>query len=164
MTLEDERMCWNFLNYVDQHDYAPEPWDDEVLMTAEEWVLDEYYPKPPWQKDLENVKKGHVTSIDNCVGEFFNFHLSVGNFLKDELRKNGKHIDIEMKKENWMDTADITFDEKNHVIKYAVEKEKCSEVIKLKRIDSSSARDSCDKLGALLNEYYNKFDRVCESV
>lgn len=81
----DNELLKAFLDLIETGEYAPEPFDDDVPMTAEEWIFDEYEHSTGFD-NLANAKAGYDSSIDNCSGELWNYNVVIAEFLTKELK------------------------------------------------------------------------------
>ena len=145
--LEDQ-----FIEFLDTRGYPPEPWCRQEQMKARDWVFDDFSEcegepfdpdeykskkskdgRPEWWKQLVNVQRGKPShnSIDNCVGEFHNFHSALGKFFGDR-----HHCDVKLLEEPWFEQSDATFDD-NQFLRYIANKK----VVALSRKENSEARN-----------------------
>jgi hypothetical protein len=144
----DDDLAREFLDFIDNRGLAPESWCEDVQLPADEWIFDGFgdCDEPSWYHDLPNVRRGIGNTIDNCVGEFFNFHLGVADFLS---LKTGK--EVKLVEEPWFDTADVEYSGVEE-IKFKMN----GKVFSVPRAESTDARDSVKGLGAFLKGLIEK--------
>ena len=142
--IDGKRLVDEFLDLIDDREFAPEPWCEETIMTAYDWIftIAGDCGEPEWWKGLRNVKKGANNTIDNCVGEFDNYHNILAQFIS---LKSGRGVERFI--DPWMLESDVNFD-RNQIIRFRVD----DTVISITRGQSTDARDHPDDLDDFLNE------------
>jgi hypothetical protein len=138
--------------------YAPEPWNDKYPLDPADWIFDEY-ESPPWKHDLKNAKKGYPTSIDNCSGEFLNYHRALAQYFSEALtRVFDCQIQVQLQQLAWMKTSDQVYEEDSQIPftmhysdSYPHQKAPPVEII-ISRRESSDAREHPASLEEFLRE------------
>ncbi len=161
LDVDNESICNEFLKFLEG--YTPIPWDDKYPMAPTEWVFDRYSKRDGYC-DLPNVLIGYATTIDNCSGEFWNFHFALGRFLQEKIREVGFNIRIKLIEQKWMENSDMVFDEIAHILKYKICFKNTQDFLEIPRLESSEARNSWDNLTSFLIEYFQLIlERFCSS-
>ena len=93
--------------------------------------------------------------IDNCDGEYYNYHLGIGEFF-DEMYRNCE-IKLDETLFRNIDYSD-SYDPKS-ILRYIINKD---DFIEFTREESSKARKDYESLNAFLNKINNEINKYCE--
>ena len=159
----------NFLSFVEDREYMPEYWCEERIMSSRSWIFDDFAEcegmpsdekenwlskdgRPPWWKELPNIKSGFGNNIDNCVGEFTNYHHAIADFFQSR----NPNCKISFLEENWIDVADLP-QSLTKPIQFQVN----NRVLQIKRKESTLARKNTEGLESFLSTVENNIQKLC---
>lgn len=150
--LKDEISAVEFLEFVEEGEYACSPWCSDDVLAASEWVLEGGFGEcgePEWFSTLDNVKRGATNSIDNCTGEFENFHLAIAAFLTKKTRKQ-----VDLIADPWLETSDEGYNS-GSLIRFSIKNDKEQRIVSITRGESTESRKSIESLDIFIKTLFS---------